>query len=351
MFKTQRSLKIAAILAATLTLASCATTPQGPGKTTSPTPTPTPTPVAKVDVAPLTGIEYPQGENTFIAGPVVMSKIDNSYAARPHVGLSQTDIVFEELVEGGITRFLAVWHSQLPKQIGPVRSVRPMDPDIASPFGGILAYSGGQVRFVKKMQETNVYNASESSEQSHHTMVRVKDRVAPHNLFLLPQKIQSQHLKAAAPALWQQFSKDESKVSTVSGTAVTTVTAKFPATKAVWTYDAAANVYARSQDGKKQVDAGNKQPETAVNVILIYVDIDRSEPDPIYGNVPRTVVNGTGKGFYVHGGKEIAINWSKADRTSPQVFTDESGKKITMAAGNTWVELIPTDAGAKIILK
>jgi hypothetical protein len=226
-----------------------------------------------------------------------------------------------------------------------------MDPDIASPFGGILAYSGGQTRFVKKMRETNVYNASESSEQSKHTMVRVKDRVAPHNLFLLPQKIQSQHLKLAAPAVWQQFSKDEASVSTTEGKPVSVVTAKFPATRAVWTYDETTKLFARSQDGKKQVDAGNGKPETAVNVILIYVNIDRSEPDPIYGNVPRTVVNGTGKGYYVHAGKVIDINWSKADRLGQQVFTDTSGKKITMAAGNTWVELIPTDAGAKVLFK
>lgn len=280
-----------------------------------------------------------------------MAKIDNSSAARPHAGLSQTDIVYEELVEGGITRFLAVWHSQLPKQIGPVRSVRPMDPDIASPFGGILAYSGGQTRFVKKMRATNVYNATETSEQSKHTMVRVRDRVAPHNLFLLPQKIQSQHLKLPAPALWQQYTTDETKVSTVSGKAVTTITARFPNTKAVWNYDEANQVFARSQDGKKQIDVATKKAETAVNLILIYVDIDRSEPDPIYGNVPRTVVNGTGKGYYVHAGKLIEIKWSKKDRVSPQVFTDVDGEQITMAAGNTWVELVPTDAGAKVTYK
>lgn len=347
MRKTLRAASVAATVLLSISLSACATAPGVSVKD----PSPTPTSEATFDVAPLTGVEYKQGENTFLAGPVVMSKIDNSFEARPHEGLSQTDIVYEELVEGGITRFLAVWHSQLPKQIGPVRSIRPMDPDIASPFGGILAYSGGQTRFVKKMRATKVYNASETSEQSKKTMIRVSDRVAPHNLFLLPQKIQSQHLKLAAPALWQQFTKDEAKVSTVEGKAATTVTARFPRTKAVWTYDEATKLYARSQDGTKQIDKANNVAETAVNLILIYVDIDRSEPDPIYGNVPRTVVNGTGTGYYVHAGKVIDIKWSKKDRVAPQVFTDVNGEKITMAAGNTWVELVPTDAGAKVILK
>lgn len=347
MHKSLKHARVAATLLLAASLSACAAAPQASVES----PSSTPTPEVVYEAAPLTGVEYVKGENKGLAGPVVMSKIDNSPEARPHVGLSQTDIVYEELVEGGITRFLAIWHSQLPEQIGPVRSVRPMDPDIASPFGGILAYSGGQTRFVKKMRATNVYNASETSEQSKKTMIRVKDRVAPHNLFLLPAKIQSQHLKLAPPALWQQFTKDETKVSTVDGKPVVKATAKFPHTSAIWNYDETTKTYARSQDGKAQVDKGTKLAETAVNLILIYVDIDRSEPDPIYGNVPRTVVNGKGKGTYIHAGKAIDILWSKADRTSGQVFTTTTGERITMAAGNTWVELVPTDAGSKIILK
>ena len=71
-------------------------------------------------------------------------KIDNHEDARPQVGLNRTDLVFEELVEGGLTRYVAVWHSDVPDAVGPVRSIRPMDPDIVAPLGGIIAYSGGQ---------------------------------------------------------------------------------------------------------------------------------------------------------------------------------------------------------------
>lgn len=75
------------------------------------------------------------------------------------MGLQHTDIVFEELVEGGLTRYVAVWHSNVPAEIGPIRSIRPMDPDIISPLGGIVAYSGGQYRFVQLMRATPVHNA------------------------------------------------------------------------------------------------------------------------------------------------------------------------------------------------
>lgn len=348
MISTKKLVLTSVALVATLSLAACA-----PAATPSPTTSQSKSadPAKEYETAPLTGIQFEKGTNAFINGPVVMAKIDNSFDARPHAGLSQTDIVYEELVEGGITRLLAIWQSQFPAQVGPVRSVRPMDPDIASPFGGIIAYSGGQVRFVQKMRKTEVYNASETSEQSKKTMVRVKDRVAPHNLFLLPEKIQSQHLKRKAPAAWQSFTTDQTKVSAASGTEVAKATARFPGTKAVWTYNAEKAVFERSQDGVKAVDANNNERVSAVNLIMIYVDIDRSEPDPIYGNVPRTVVNGTGTGKYLNGGKVIDIKWSKKDRTSPQVFTTTDGTPITMAAGNTWVELVPTDAKGKIIVE
>ena len=96
---------------------------------------------APTQLAPLRGTTVPAGS---LAHPSLAAKIDNHEGARPQVGLDRTDIVFEELVEGGLTRYVAVWHSDVPEQIGPVRSIRPMDPDIITPYGGIVAYSGGQ---------------------------------------------------------------------------------------------------------------------------------------------------------------------------------------------------------------
>ena len=140
----------AGLLASLLTGCSAATnngTP-APGDSNSPSAS------VVYDTAPLTGIQYPQGTNAFLAGPVVMGKIDNSSDARPQLGLSKADIVIDEMVEGGLTRFLAIWHSQQPDQFGPIRSVRPMDPDLATAFGGIISYSGGQRPFVAAMQAT-----------------------------------------------------------------------------------------------------------------------------------------------------------------------------------------------------
>ena len=75
--------------------------------------------------------------------PALAVKVENSVAARPQSGLNAADVVWEEVVEGGITRFVAVYHSNLPPDIGPIRSVRPMDAAIAGPLHGLFAFSGG----------------------------------------------------------------------------------------------------------------------------------------------------------------------------------------------------------------
>ncbi|MDR3068007.1 MAG: DUF3048 domain-containing protein, partial [Cellulomonas sp.] len=90
---------------------------------------------------PLTGL--PVGEASVVR-PALAVKIENDKAARPQTGLEQADLVWEEVVEGGITRFAAVFHSQVPEEVGPVRSNRPMDARIVAPTKGLIAFSGGQ---------------------------------------------------------------------------------------------------------------------------------------------------------------------------------------------------------------
>src|SRR5438309_8082921 len=88
---------------------------------------------------PLSGV----ASGPVTARPALAVKIENSIDARPQTGLNSADLVYEEVVEGGITRFCAVFQSTVPPQVGPVRSVRPMDASIAGPLHGILAFSGG----------------------------------------------------------------------------------------------------------------------------------------------------------------------------------------------------------------
>lgn len=335
-----------ALLLASASLGGCTVFDSAsPTPSATATVSPTPRPTLNWSIAPLTGRRYLADSNPQLLGPVVMGKVDNSFGARPQAGLSQADIVYEEMVEGGITRYLAVYHSRVPVRFGPIRSVRPMDPDIAAPYGGILAYSGGQKPFVLAARATGLYNASETSEHTIGTMKRVKDRVAPHNLFVIGQKLQGRHMKLKPPSSSLNFVAS-AEASALGGRPVVRVSAIFPQTKATWVYDSTYNVFNREQDGKKTIDADFKVQVTATNVIFLNVKIDRSFRDPRYGSVPKTVFEGKGTGKLMTGGKIIDIKWSKKNQKSHAVFTTKSGDPITVAAGNTWFEMVPIGEGS-----
>ena len=110
-------------------------------------PAPTTTTTAPVPTAPFTGLPDPNGVSQ--TRPSLAVKIENTPEARPQSGLDVADVVYEEVVDGGITRFWAIFNSAAPVNVGPVRSVRAMDPLVVSPLGGadrVLGWHGAERR-------------------------------------------------------------------------------------------------------------------------------------------------------------------------------------------------------------
>ena len=98
------------------------------------TTTTTTKPASHYPTAPLTGLSDPSG--TAILRPALTIKVENTPQALPQWGIDQADVVYEEIVNGGITRLAAIFNSQAPAKVGPVRSVRPTDTQVVWPIGG-----------------------------------------------------------------------------------------------------------------------------------------------------------------------------------------------------------------------
>jgi len=317
-------------------LAACATPEPMPTPTPSYTSTyETPPPIA---LTPLTGELVEPGALT---APSLAAKVDNHPDARPQQGLERTDLVFEELVEGGLTRYVAVWHSDVPAEIGPIRSIRPMDPDIVSPLGGIIAYSGGQYRFVVMMQDTNVYNAIHGQDDTDDLMFRQRGRPGPHDVIVKAPELIARHLDLAAPAQQFGFSPDLTSASAVvSGTPVQTISLRFGAASAPsWAWDEARGVWARSQNDTPDLDLAGV-PYSAVNVIVLRVPVTVSQ------SIPKTELIGSGEACVSTGGKTLCGTWSKDSRTSPIRLLDGTGTVLQLAPGNSWIELVPLAGSA-----
>ena len=288
-------------------------------------------------VAALTGEAIEAGS---LSRPALAGKIDNHPSARPQVGLDEADIVFEELVEGGLTRYIAIWHSSLPAEIGPVRSVRPMDPEIVSPFGGIFAYSGGQVRFIQMMQEAPVYNAIHGQPDTEETFYRTSAKVAPHNVLVKAPELVDQHLNLPAPERQFAYAPSvEESTAVVAGSPVTSMNPRFSGfSSPSWEWDGTQGTFLRFQTNGAADSASSGNQIFATNVVVLQVGIDVVE------DIPTTRLVNQGKGWVATGGSILEINWFKATPESPIILTTDDGEEVRLGVGNTWIELIPSDS-------
>jgi hypothetical protein len=294
----------------------------------------TPAPTA---LAPLRGTTVAAGSLTNAS---IAAKIDNHPDARPQVGLERTDLLFEELVEGGLTRYVAVWQSDIPDLLGPVRSIRPMDPNIISPLGGIVCYSGGQERFVALMRKTPVYNAIHGQSDTASTFFRTPTKKAPHNVLVKAKELLAQHASIPAPAQQFAFALDlPSSTAAKDGKPTAVINYKFSTIMSgSWTWDAAAKAFLRAQAGVADNDSAGAQLK-ATNVVVMRVPVSNDQ------NVPRTEMLGGGEAWVSSGASTVHARWEKASATDPIRLVDDSGVTIRLAPGNSWIELVPL-AGA-----
>ena len=293
---------------------------------------------APTSIAPLLGTVVAADAAT---GPALSVKICNVQHCAPMIGLNQADVIFEELVEGGITRYVGVWQSNVPEVVGPVRSVRPMDPDIVSSFGGIVAYSGWGPQEVRNMiLDTGLVNVTENDT----TMFRLDTNVSPYNLALHAQQVITENAGLAAPQ--QQFAYSSSPALSSAGrdgTPTSSVNIVFSNySENSWTYDAASGKYLRSQWGGPDLDQTGAQL-AATNVVAMRVVIED------FLTLPKTVMVSNGEAWVSTGGKTIHGTWSKDSATSPIRLTDDYGMTIRLAPGNTWIEMPPSDGSVSLV--
>ena len=344
----RRSLGAALILGVTLTTAvACGSDPgpkpaASPPSTSAPSTSPAPPPPV---VWPLTGVPSKNGKA--VDRPALAVKIENSVDARPQTGLNAADLVWEEVVEGGITRYVAVYHSKLPEEIGPVRSVRPMDAAIAAPLKGLFAFSGGQPDFVSAVGAAGLQVLSnDAGADGFH---RIATRSAPHNVYADTQVLagQADAKHQASPA--EQFdvaSEGDQPTAVAAGTPASVVRmalSNFSSPR--WAWNKSAGAWLRSEGNTPAVEADGARLRAA-NVVVLRVDIvNTSYVDPAGNPVPETQMVGKGDALVASGGHTLAVRWSKASPDAPVVLSEPSGGPVRLAPGSTWIELAPKGTG------
>ncbi len=323
-------------------LGACGSTSSTSATTTS-TAKPATTTTVPAETYPLTGLPVTPGGPS-PTRPALMVKIDNAQPAWPQSGLDRTDVVYEEMVEGGLTRYMAVFQSQDAPKVGPIRSVRATDADLAAQTTGLIGYSGGIPTFVNDVRATGVIDVGANLAGG--AYYRDPNRPEPHNLYSSTSALYAAaNGKGETPhALFDYGSSTLTEPATLSTAASSFTIVISGATTDTWTYSAAGNDWTKAINGTPMRNASGT-PLAATNVIVEFVPyVNTGFVDPAGNPVPEAQLVGSGSAEIAFAGRVAKAQWSKTSASAAPVYTYPDGKPVKLLPGRTWVIFAPIGA-------
>ena len=335
-FARRRAYAIAVAVLAGMSVSSQALASDTSTSTSSSSTTSTSTPAKPVYVAPLSGLPDPRGLTKHHSAITI--KIDNTYAARPQFGVNEADVVYEEIVEGGITRLAAVFDSQLPSVVGPIRSVRRTDGEIVFPIGGVFACSGGAQYALQSIASAPVKFLDESTSGG--AMFRDPKRFPPHNLLGNAAELVKVGRGNKPPR--EIFTYRAHGVQ-APGAKVHSFTVGFAAGYATsYTWDQSTQSWNRYIFGAPDLVASGAQLSPK-NVIVMNVNYKGGVG--VIG--AEAVLTGSGPVEVFTDGRVERGTWSRSSLSRPIVYRN-NGRAIELTPGQTWVELLDPSERATI---
>jgi len=299
-------------------------------------------------ICPLTGLPAPGGHVPEHAAVAV--KVENLPQARPQWGLDTADVVFEEPVEGGITRFIAVYDCGSASRIEPVRSGRFDDPLILEPLGKLLfAYAGAIQPVVNEIGSSRSLLEDVGIFKAPQAYWRDPSRYAPHNLVT-----STAALYAAAKQLGYVERPPHPIFSygkaAPGGTPAAVINIHYPIDTTTWTWRPSAGVYYRSYSDTGPAVQGDGKQVTASNVIVMLVPNYETPwvEDPTGAHEYVMGLKGSGPAWVFRDGVQYFGKWERPLLDQPTVFLEANGTKVTLTPGNTWVEYVPLGSSVSV---
>jgi hypothetical protein len=291
---------------------------------------------------PLTGLEA--DDESVLERRVLAVKIENSPEARPQMGLAEADVIYEQEAEGGISRFIALYHCRDADRVGPIRSARPVDPDVLSQYGDPLFVHAGSVdAVINDVEDAGIEMINCNFEEE--TCPRDESREAPHDVFTSTDALRDFGGENGEPPA-DVFAFDEEVPE--DARRGRTLNLNFsPVANVFWKYRNNQDLYLRFHDETLH-RLEDRTPVTAANVVVMLVDRETTRIQDSAGNpVPNFDVFGTGDLLVFRNGRVIEGEWRRESPDDVTELLDRRGEEIALAPGQTWVELFPTDAPAR----
>lgn len=307
------------------------------------------------DINPLTGL--PVDDPAVLNQRPIVVKIVNAPAeARPQYGLPQADLVWEYSLVGGWTRFAAVFLSQAPERVGPIRSLRLADFEITRIYEALVATSGMSVGTLERLRADEIMpRRIISGTDECPALCRdssIEDRGIEYTLFANVPALRelAEELErdtTPAPVRGMTFAEE----APAGGTGLDRIAINYEQAAIEWSYAAERGVWLRWHDGEAHLDAASGEQLAAENVVVLEAQ-HTAEPALTpdywgYSNVAFGVsLVGEGRVVLLRDGQYFEGTWRREDRDSPLAFHDAEGEPLAFKPGKTYITLVPTWAGS-----
>lgn len=332
------------------------TEPEGEDEEEAPAPEPEPHPITW----PLTGVPTDEVADR----PALIVKVGNDPTGRrSQEGLEFADVLYEVVVEGSITRYIGVFHSELPPRVMPVRSGRPTDIPLITPYGGVFIYSGAQAPFIQAINAAGNQSITFDSGAGGAALTRADGRRDLHSVAAIPNPLlnMANASRVSPPPGLMPFALDAAGSSaSQEGSEVRNINVRIGNARPTFTWNAAQSKFMRNDGGSPSLQGSGAQL-AASNIILVEAVYGNTDmpgassvpsallaPDAISGSgIPGCQVANvcTGRGLFASDGHYLEGTWQKGGVGDPFTFLDANGQPVIFAPGNTFVEIVPTAGG------
>ncbi len=269
-------------------------------------------------------------------------------------GISQADIVYECLVEGGITRLLGIGENYTGDRIGSTRSARHYFVSIADEYDAIYIHYGGTKYARSKIAELGVDELDGNANSGAIAFYRDKSIKAPHNAFAslegIQKAIKENGFETAYSTNYKpHFTFYETDTELLAGSDANKVNLDFSAYNSPYfEYNKEDKLYYRYQFDAAHVDSLTGEQLVFKNIIVQFVkewDIDKNHYQTM------DLEDAEGSGFYITNGKGVPITWKKNEAGSWMRYYDESGAELSINPGKTYITLFPNNRTGDVAIR
>ncbi|CAB5240867.1 unannotated protein [freshwater metagenome] len=273
-------------------------------------------------------------------GPVLVVKIDDTPSSRPQISVDQADVVYIEQVEGGLTRLAAVFSSEIPDIVGPVRSARITDLELFAQYGHIaFAYSGAQTKLRPYIKAANLEDVG-ASTQGPNFYTNDPNRMRPYAMILAAKNVMAKVIAAGATVESSKSAgwKFSTKIAT-GGIAIDSVKLRWPAQSYEVIWSATENRWHMAPGGDVESAASGVILGPTTLVIQNVLITPSQFHDKFGGITPFSATVGTGTGYILRDGQYFAATWSRPTALDGTTWTGPDGVEIKFAPGQIWIAL------------